>query len=247
MEEYVEAKRLLNQKVYTVPWRDKYSRRNSVGPCQDIARKTTAKSCEEFFNFYLNNANEQLDKPINVRGCTLDELEMVAYNWMMESGDPCNLGIKTFFYGVIMHVIIETFLGKAKEYEAMEAFSKFGYTIEESTSDEDADMGIDFKVCDDKGVKWLVQIKPVSFILGFQPDLIKDRKFVFAKHELGNTRYPNVPYIYMFYNSKEGGKWIYNTAKNSYFFKYTDLIAENGYQLFKREELMACQKEKIDI
>lgn len=247
LDEYISAKALLNRKEYTVPWRDKYSRRKSVGPCQDIARGTTAKSYEEFFEYYLDNANRHIEEPINKRGCTLDELEMVAYNWMVESGNPYNLDLKTFFYGVIMHVIIETYMGKLKEIEVMEAFVKCGYGIIESTSDEDADMGIDFKVYDVKGIKWLVQVKPISFVLGCKPDLINDRKFVYAKHTLGHERYPNVPYVYMFYNSKEGGKWIYNTQRNSYFFKYNELIGSNGYPLFNKDEFLSCQKQEIVI
>ena len=247
LEEYVNAKALLNKEEYTVPWRDKYSRRKSVGPCQDIARGTTAKSYEEFFEYYLQNANSKLDEPINKRGCTLDELEMVAYNWMMESGNPYGLDLKTFFYGVIMHVIIETYMGKLKEIEAMDAFTKCGFHIIESTSDEDAEMGIDFKVCDDKKMKWLVQIKPISFVLGCKPDLINDRKYVFNKHALGHEKYPNIPYVYMFYNPKEGGKWVYNSPKNTYFFKYNELIGTNGYPLFNKEEFLAKQVEKIVI
>lgn len=246
-EEYSEAKRQLNKKVYTIPWRDKFSRRPSVGPCQELARKSTATTCEEFFDFYLSNANANNDQPIRLRGCTLDELEMVAYNWMNESGNPNGLSLKTFFYGVVMHVIIETFIGLAKEKEATEAFIKCGYRVEESTSDEDADMGIDFKVCDDSGVKWLVQIKPASFFLGFQPDLFKDRRHVFAKHELGHERYPGVKYIYMIYDAWVDGKWLYNEDKKSYFFKYNELIDFDGNLIYDKDKLMSSKREKIEF
>lgn len=246
-EEYAEAKRLLNKKAYTVPWRDKFSRRPSVGPCQDIARKSTANSCEEFFDFYLKHAEANPELPIRLRGCTMDELEMVAYNWMIESGNPNELSLKTFFYGVIMHVIIETYIGLAKEREATDAFLKCGYMVEESTSDEDAEMGIDFKVIDNGEVKWLVQIKPASFFLGFQPDLFKDRVRVFMKHELGHERYPNASYIYMIYDAWVDGKWLYNEDKGSYFFKYHELINGDGSLMVDRDKLMSCKREKIEF
>lgn len=247
LEVYVNAKERLNTEEYTVLWRDKYSRRNSVGPCQDIARNTEAKTYEDFFKFYLDFANTHIKEPIKYRGCTIEELEDVAYNWMMDSGNTHNLELKTFYYGVIMHVIIETLMGKIKECEVMDSFRKCGYNIIESTSDEDADMGIDFKVSDGTRVKWLVQVKPTSFVMGCKKDLINDRKFVYNKHVLGNERYPGVPYIYMFYNSKNGGKWVYNTDGNSYFFKYEDLIATNGFPKFNKGKFLSDQRAEIII
>ena len=244
---YTEAKEKLNRKEYTVLWRDKFASRKSVGPCQNLARLLGADTYESFFEGYIRYAEDNLDQPISQRGCTLDELEDVAYRWMTETGDPYKLGIKTFFYGVIMHVIIETLMGKVKEAEAMNAFRKCGFSVEESTSDEDASMGIDFKVSKDGQLKWLVQIKPISFILGYKPDLVHDRQYVFVKHGLGKHKYPDAHYLYLFYNSKDDGKWIYNCGLDSYFFKYEELVGSNGYPLLKKEEILKCQKDTIEI
>ena len=247
LDVYVKAKELLNKKEYTVVWRDKYASRRSVGPCQDMARLLNSSSYEGFFNDYLSYANSNLSLPVSKRGCTIDELEEVAYKWMTDSGNPYNLDLKTFYNGVIMHVIIETMMGKIKEREAMDAFIRCGYDIEESSSDEDALMGIDFKVMKDGVIKWLIQIKPISFILGYKPDLILDRKHVFIKQTLGFEKYPDSSYLYLFYNSKDGGKWIYNCEHGSYLFKYADIVGPNGYPLVKRDEILKCQKETITI
>lgn len=247
LETYTKAKELLNKKAYTVLWRDKYSKRKSVGPCQDIARKSDSNSYKDFFEFYLTHATDNMSLPISKRGCTIDELENVAHNWMTDSGNPDSLSIDTFFYGVVMHVVIETMMGKIKENEVKEAFTKCGYEIKDSTSDEDAEMGIDFKAYKDGSLSWLIQVKPISFILGFKPDLINDRKYVFAKHSLGTSKYPTARYAYFFYNSKDAGKWIYNCDKNSYFFFYEEIVSPTGYPLVKKEDLLKCQKNKIEL
>ena len=247
LDVYMNAKALLNKEEYTVVWRNKYASRRSVGPCQDMARLLNSSTYEGFYNDYLNYANSNLSLPVSKRGCTVDELEEVAYKWMTDSQNPYNLDLKIFYNGVIMHVIIETMMGKIKEREAMDAFRECGYDIEESTSDEDALMGIDFKVIKDNEIKWLIQIKPISFILGFKTDLVSDRKHVFVKQTLGIEKYPTASYLYLFYNSKDNGKWIYNCEHNSYLFKYADIVRPNGYPSVRKEEILNCQKETIMI
>jgi hypothetical protein len=245
IDTYIVAKENLNKECYTKLWRDKYASRRSVGPCQEIARNTNAENYEEFFNAYLEYANSHLDESISRRGCTLDELEMVAYNWMMESGNPYELDFPTFYYGVVMHVIIETLMGKVKEKEVMDAFIKKGFTIEESDTDEDAIMGIDFKVLHDGKIRYLVQVKPASFVLGHKIDLIQDRRNVYNKHAFGHDKYPDTPYLYFFYNSKEGGKWLFDSVNKKYSFKYEDLVRPNGYAIRKKEDLLSEQRAEI--
>ena len=248
LETYVKAKKCLNKKQYTVIWRNRYAPKRSIGPCQDLINKLNPTSYEDFYYAYFRNAKDNIDLPIRERGCTPEELETVAYKWMEDTGNPDGYDISTFYYGVVMHTIIETYDGWKKEMEVINAFHKKGYTTAKTEYREDATLGIDFKVFMNDDLKWLVQIKPVTFIFGMKPDLISDRMNVFTKHDEAHKKYPNTPFVYFFYTQENGKiKWLYNAKTNRYSFKYEDLIDHNGNFKGDKEELLKEQRENIEL
>lgn len=235
LDDYLYAKNKLKGKIPSQVWRDKYSCRKSIGSCVHLCNKFKPKTYEEFYEKYLKSGAEDIMLDKKFRGRTVDELEQIAYNWKTDVGDN-NTPLSVYYDGVIVHAIVETLQGVKYENELINQLVSSGYTVEHGSDAEDSEMGIDIKVYKEGGLKYLLQLKPISFIVSKRPDTKRDRVEAFRKHKKAHDKYPNVSLYYLIYN-KWTDNWIVNASNNSCFFKYEELVDADGKPLKSEKEL----------
>lgn len=246
---YLSLKGPINREPYSILWRNKYSGRPSVGSCMWLCKELRPTSYQDFFNKYVESGNkdawkDERGKKSYKRGRTLEELEEIAINWRNDCGNPPEMGLNTFFDAVVLHVIIETFMGKEKEFEARRMLEECGFVTEDATDNEDTEMNIDFKVYKDGELKYLMQVKPVSFITSNNNDTRDDRMEAFRKHECGHKKYPNIPYYYLVYDASNG-LWIINKEKGRCLFEYGELVNPFGRPVKTKNELIKNETDKL--
>ena len=246
---YLDLKGPMNREPYSIIWRNKYSGRPSVGSCMWLCKHLNPSTYEDFFNKYVESGikdvwKDRYGKKSSGRGRTLDELEEIAINWRADCGNPPDLDLCTFFDAVVLHVIIETFMGKDKELEARDILEGNGFITEDGTDEEDTEMNIDFKVYKDGELKYLMQVKPVSFITSSNRDTKNDRIEAFKKHENGHKKYPGIPYYYLVYDASNG-LWIVNEDKGRCLFEYEELVDNFGNPIQSRYKLTKNESKDL--
>ena len=89
--------------------------------------------------------------------------------------------LEEFFDDIVCHVIIETFDGHQAEKELMNVLTRYGYDVEETEGDMDAEYGVDLIVRKNGEFKEFIQVKPLSTFVRTNPSLIEDRSHFFMK------------------------------------------------------------------
>lgn len=222
---YVSLKKKWNKDEYGKYWQRIYSGKPSVGAMVYLCDKWKPESYEDFFNMYITNysGNDKIH-----RGRSLEELENIAVNWQKDTGDY-NTPLSEYFDAIILHTIVETYVGNDFEKKAIQAMlDTKKFIIEKSSDEEDSAMSIDFKVFNLKHkLLYFIQVKPISFITSDNLHTFKDRVNAFEKHKKGNEIYPGIPYYYLVYDAKTN-KWVVNPNKNRCLFEYDELVKSNG-------------------
>lgn len=80
---------------------------------------------------------------------------------------------------IIYHACVETFNGMFNEKIVEEHFKSYGFVRGNQTPYSDSIWdrnGVDIILYKDGKIIWFVQVKPVSFMIGDKPDLIRDRE-----------------------------------------------------------------------
>lgn len=222
---YVSLKKKWNDDRYGKHWQRKYSGKPSVGAMVFLCDKWKPSSYEDFYNMYIT----RYEGTDNVhRGRSLEELENIAINWQKDVGDY-ETPLSEYFDVVILHTVVETFVGNDFENKAIKAMlDTNNFIVERSTDEEDSAMSIDFKVFNlEHKLLYFIQVKPISFITSDKLHTFKDRINAFEKHKKGNEMYPGIPYYYLVYDAYTN-KWVVNPNKNRCIFEYKELVKPNG-------------------
>lgn len=235
LSHYLKLKRTMNREPYSKPWATKYQARPSIGSCMYLCKELKPTSYEDFYNKYVASGREWSYKDTagrksTLRGRTYDELEEIAIRWK-EDCPGSKYPLSTFYDAIILHAIIETFMGNKMEMDARDKLHENGFVTEDVTDDEDAKMGIDFKVYKGNELKFLMQVKPLRFFISTNRDTHNDRRNVYNKQADGNRLYPNVPYKYLIYDTLDA-QWIYNPVTNRCLFDYDELVSRTGSPMY---------------
>ena len=240
---YISLKKKWNKdEPYGKHWQGKYSGKPSVGAMVWLCEEWKPNSYEEFFNMYITR--HEGDDKIH-RGRSLEELEQIAINWQKDSED-FNTPLSEYFDAIILHTIVETYIGVDFENKAMKAMNDTKkYILERGTDEEDSAMNIDWKVFNlEHKLQCFIQVKPISFIISDRIHTFKDRVNAFEKHDKGNEKYPGVPYYYLIYDGYSN-KWIYNPNSNRCIFKYEELVRKNGNPVRSAYEMKKYETDEL--
>lgn len=207
-EEFKKTNRISRR--FNTQWR-KYASRNSIGDCSNLFQRLHPTDYYDFYVKYTKDGEETVHNRSEFKyyGRTEEEIEKVAKKYMSECGKT-SYTLDEFIMNVYMHVIIETFDGQIKEQEVCQLLVNMGYTYERPEKNEDSRFGIDFKVFKGDELKFILQIKPISFFTGiYNRSLILDRINAFEKQSLVLERY-KVPTYYMVYKADNDGQvgWL---------------------------------------
>jgi hypothetical protein len=241
LNHYLSLKKKWNDDKYGVYWQRKYSGKPSVGAMVYLCEKWKPTSYEDFYNMYISRC-EGIDNLH--RGRSLEELEEIAINWQSDVKD-FETPLSEYFDAIILHTVVETYVGADFENKAIKAMlDTKKYIIERSSDEEDSAMSIDFKVFNlDRKLLYFIQVKPISFITSNKLHTLKDRVNAFEKHKKGNEAYPGIPYYYLVYDAFTN-KWVVNPKKNRCLFEYSELVKSNGDPLRSK---YIMRKDESDV
>lgn len=240
-EHYNSLKSKWNDDKYGEPWQKKYAGKPSVGAMVWLCDNWKPKSYEDFFNRYITDYHG--DDRLH-RGRSPEEIEEIAVNWQKDVKD-FDTPLSEYFDAIILHTVVETYVGTDFEKKAVKCLSEHGWAAVHGTDEEDSSMNIDYKIYDKDGVlRYFLQVKPLSFVVGNRNHTFRDRVNAFEKHEIGNKKYPGVPYYYLIYDGYRN-KWIYNPNENRCLFKYEELVRKNGNPLRSKNAMIKYEVDDL--
>ena len=200
---------------YNTKWK-KYAGRNVIGDCSKLFQRLRPTSYYDFYVKYTKDGEETLSnrKGMLHYGRTEDEVEEIAKAYQKDCNDY-SYPLDDYIKNVYMHTIIETYDGQVKEEQVNQILSNLGFTYEKPEGNEDAMLGIDFKVYKDGNLSFVIQIKPKSFFLGHNnQSLIEDRINAFHKEEMVKNKL-GVNTYYMIYVADDDGnvQWLMENGR----------------------------------
>lgn len=242
-DHYINLKKKWNKDLYGETWRKLFSGRPQIGACMWLCDKLKPTSFDDFYEKYIDSGKN--DKFVNKihRGRTTEELEDIAIRWRNVCND-FNTPLSEYYDAIVLHAIIETYMGRHFETKAIENLKENGYDVEHGDEYEDEYMNIDLKIYKDNKLLAFLQVKPLSFITSNKGHTKKDRIEVFKKHKFGHEKYPNIPYKYLLYDSKTQ-KWVYNAKEGRNLFNYEDLVDINGNSKTTEHMLRKNETDKL--
>lgn len=224
-EEFKKTNRI--SRKYNTQWK-KFAGRNSIGDCSNLFQRLRPTDYYDFYVKYTKDGEETVSnrKDFLHYGRTEEEIEHVARKYMDACGNT-SFTFEEFVKNVYMHTIIETFDGQIKEQEVNQLLANMGYTYEKPQGNEDSRFGIDFKVYKNGVLRFVLQVKPISFFKGhYNRSLIEDRIGAFEKETLVK-RNLGVQTYYMVYKLDDNGT--------------VEWLTENGKMCFELQRL--CNQE----
>lgn len=200
---------------YNTQWK-KYAGRNHIGDCSKLFQRLRPTSYYDFYVKYTKDGEETVSnrKEMLHYGRTEEEIEELAKKYREECNDY-SYPLEDYIKNVYMHTIIETYDGQLREDQVNQMLSNLGYTYEKPKGDEDAKLGIDFKVYKDGKLSFVIQIKPKSFFMGYKnKSLLEDRMAAFKKADMVKEKL-GVSTFYMIYVPDDDGNigWCCENGK----------------------------------
>lgn len=200
---------------YNTTWK-KYAGRNVIGDCSKLFQRLRPTSYYDFYVKYTKDGEETFSnrKEMLYYGRTENEIEEIAKAYQKECNDY-SYPLDDYIKNVYMHTIIETYDGQVKEEQVNQILSNLGFTYEKPEGNEDAKLGIDFKVYKDGKLSFVIQIKPKSFFIGHNnQSLIEDRINAFHKEGMVKSKL-GINTYYMIYVADDNGnvQWLMENGK----------------------------------
>lgn len=243
----IECKKILNKNQKSrIIYRNKCSFSKFIGNCTNLYQKLNPTSYKDFYDKELKYAEENHHLPVEERGLTYEEFYMLAYKYKILLEDCTNLkyDISIYFYALVCHAIIETFIGQKKEEVVLEYINNKGFTASKVDSKKDTRYGVDIEV-EGKGQHFYVQVKPLTFFTSNYSDVNNDRLEACKKREeiMSNEGLDTYYIIYDLDWETSQLKWLFN-KKDTVLFKISDLFKydkEDIKNTFERIDLDASK------
>lgn len=228
------------------------SGRPYIGNCSYLYSVLKPVSYQDFFDKYVTFINPKYEgeklKKNQFYGRTIEDLTKLAQYYQEQANDN-NFTLEEYFDDIVCHVIIETFDGHKAEKELMRVLTEYGFDVEETEGDMDAEYGVDLIVRKNGILKEFIQVKPISTFVRTNPSLINDRCNFYLKQlrldeyiEKNVTNLKKRRIIYMLYDYQHligTGEvlWYYKDDKVKFSLK--ELTDTNGISLVKLEDFTA--------
>jgi hypothetical protein len=247
---YEELKNRIAKKHNQI-WKS-ISGRPFVGNCSYLYAMLKPTSYQDFFDKYLAFINPK-DEGIKLKknqfyGRTIEDLTRLAHYYQEQANDS-SFTLEEYFDDIVCHVIIETFDGHKAEKELMKVLTDYGFDVEETEGDMDAEYGVDLIVRKNGELKEYIQVKPISTFVRTNPSLIADRSNFFMKQlkldefiENNETNLKKRRIIYMLYDyshliSTGEVLWYYKDDRVKFYLD--ELTNTSGIALVKIEDFTA--------
>lgn len=230
-------------------YKDNCSHSDCIGNCTNLYYELKPVDYYDFYQKYLEYAKNHINWKISYRGLTYEELYNLSVNFktLVEEQTNFKYDLEVYFYTLVCHIIIETFIGQDKEKRIMKYIEERGFKYEKVTGFKDSKNGVDILV---KGnnTKFYVQVKPISFFLSKKIDVHEDRVACCYKREEVLKR-EGIDTYYIIYDLDWQTlelKWVVN-KKGGLLFKLSELLKYNKENITETIEKLHIPKERIEI
>lgn len=236
VEKCIEAKKVLNKiKEARNIYKEHCAPSKYIGNCSNLYQKLKPVDFLDFYEKELAYAEENKDRlPIYYRGLTYEDFYGLAtkYKTMLEETCDVSYDLSIYFYSLVCHAIVETFVGQKKEEDIIRLLVKRGYNPLKTSGGKDARYGVDIAV---NGISedFYLQIKPISFFLSKFEDTNNDRISLCHKRE-EVLEMESIDTYYMIYAIDyldSEVRWV---------------TKDNGEILFHINELFQYEKDNIE-
>lgn len=223
----IESKKILNKNAKSRNiYKTKCSYSRFIGNCTNLYHKLKPLNYKDFYEKELKYAEENHDLPIEERGLTYEEFYMLAYKYKVLFEDSTNMSydLSVYFYSLVCHAIVETFVGQKKEEIIMNYISNKGFETKKVDGRKDAKYGVDIEV-EGKGQHFYIQVKPLTFFISNYEDTNEDRIDACRKRE-EIMKLEGLDTFYIIYDldwETSELKWLLN-KKDVILFKISDLF-----------------------
>jgi hypothetical protein len=162
------------------------------------------------------------------------------YKGLVEDRTNLTYDLSVYFYALICHAIVETFVGQKKEEMIMNHISNKGFSVKKVEGKKDAKYGVDIEVIG-KGQHFYLQVKPITFFISNYTDTNEDRMSACRKRE-EILKLEGLDTYYVIYDldwKTSELKWLLN-KKDIILFKISDLFnydKDNIKETFTRLKL----------
>lgn len=231
--DYNKIKQLYNVEPLTVIWHDEGAPSTKIGKCVECYKKwfstimesihngISYEDFEDFGKYYFKNCKsyEEIVKLAEHLQTLFAEHE----NEFLDKKDEI-LNLDNIIDLIILHAVVETFLGAIIEYRVAKHIREKGRKV---IKDENLDRyyGIDLLVeSKNKGKFVGIQVKPISFFIGKKQDLIKDREKVFEQFNKLQVKRPNIEQLFfVIYRKESNGEMKFLDKNNNIFHEFLNL------------------------
>lgn len=230
----IECKKILNKNATSRKiYKNNCSYSKFIGNCTDLYHKLKPIDYEDFYVKELKYAEDNHDLPIEERGLTYEEFYMLAFKYktLVENSTKLEYDLSVYFYSLVCHAIIETFVGQKKEEVIMEYIGNKGFKTDKVSGRKDAKYGVDIEVTG-KDKHFYIQVKPISFFKSNFPDTHEDRIDCCRKRE-EILRLENLDTYYIIYELD------WETSELNW------VVNKDGGLLFKIDDLFQYDKAHI--
>lgn len=226
-DECLKSKAILGKNsIISTIWRNSFAPSNRIGNCTNLYRKLNPTDCNDFYEKYLNYAEEHQELPISKRGLSYNELLALAERYKKATEEKLKLSydLSVYFYDALCHIIIETWDGQQNERDFIRFLTKLGYKCSKFDGKIDAEYGVDIKVTRDDGRISAIQIKPISFFKSNRSDVQTDRINLCKKYEDAYRNLGFKTYYAIYAKDKDTGDITWVKNGNGYRFRVNELF-----------------------
>ncbi|MBP5725076.1 MAG: hypothetical protein J6X18_16075 [Bacteroidales bacterium] len=212
-------------------WGKEFSPSRSIGKCTALFRILAPESYDDFFAKYIKYASEHLDKPIQDRGLTEEELVKCSERYKALTEEHCGekFPIEDYLYDALCHIIVETFDGMSSERIALEYLMRLGINVEYASYLYDSEYGIDILAKCGSKILYGIQVKPESFFKSSRYDVRRDRALLVKKKDKALS--DGIKTYYMVYKKDSDGKIVWIECEDGKFAWTFDALNEK-YRCF---------------
>lgn len=236
VDKCIESKNTLNKvKEARIIYKEHFAPSHCIGNCSNLYQKLKPVDFVDFYEKELKYAQDNKNVlSVYNRGLTYEEFYNLSVNYKTMVEEICELefDLSVYFYCLVCHAIVETFVGQKKEEDIINFLKKRGYKPTKTKGGKDARYGVDIAV---SGITedFYLQIKPITFFRSNFKDTQDDRINLCRKREeLLNMEKIDTYYI------------IYNVGYSDSNIRW--ISKDNGDIVFKINELFQYEKDNIE-
>lgn len=205
----------------------KLNNRNTIGDMMYLIAKFKPTSIQDLYDKYVTDGEISEETDRRHRGRTEDELYAIAEMYKEMCND--DIPIETYLKNVIWHTIVQSYDGYAKEMKLIDFIQGLGYKAVKADSDDDCELGIDLFIYKGDEMKYAIQLKPISFLIGNHNQSLKyDRQKAILNTDKVKNKY-GVPTYFVFY--RPDGTYLEN-GNGGITHKITDYSTKQGHSIY---------------